>query len=69
VVDGIVGPRADLSTLGCFLGLNTHFAFLICVVYARYCICNFVLCIVLCDVCFFLCYCITTVTGCNTICS
>ena len=34
--------NADPSTLGSLLDLNTHFVFLMCVVYVIYCICNFV---------------------------
>ena len=34
--------NADLSTVGSLLGLNTHFEFLLCVVYMLYGICNFV---------------------------
>ena len=45
--------NADLSTLGSLLGLNTHFVFLMCVVYVLYCIRYFVLCIVLSVVCYF----------------
>ena len=37
--------NADSSTLGSLLGLNTHFVFLMCVLYALYCICNFVCCV------------------------
>ena len=37
--------NADSSTVGSLLGLNTHFVFLKCVVYALYCICNFLCCV------------------------
>ena len=43
--------NVDSSTLGSLLGLNTHFTFLMCVVYVLYYICN-VVCY-LNDVCYF----------------
>ena len=53
--------NADWPTLVSFLGLNTHFVFIVCVVYVFFCICNFVCCVlfwvlhvILCDVWYFM---------------
>jgi hypothetical protein len=37
--------NGDSLTLGSLLSRNTHFVFLMCVVYVLYCICNFVCCV------------------------
>ena len=37
--------NADSFSLGSLVRLNTHFVFLVCVVYMLYYICNFVCCV------------------------
>jgi hypothetical protein len=40
-------------SLGSLLRLNIHFVFLMCVVYVRYCVCNFMCFVLFCVMCLF----------------